>query len=301
VTIPLPSKKVVHKEISLTEVKQPEFINLTLAEPQMNEINLTLSSPTVDVVQIKKKVDPIENRIYRTYEVGGFKSIEGGTKNTLELTNCDVPVSQIKIRIEKNGSQIVFQRTIMENSATKDQIQRFSIPYMVTPDRITVTYDRHVEGGKLKMLMIKPQATAVVNSSGKSSFGQFCTIEIPAKGVSAGRVSMASGQTSDAFVFSPSGESKYPTEIVGELVDGSEGEVVIKFHCTSTEEQTKKKATQAITLPLKVSLENIDVTGHKVTVYKKKTVEGVTLVANATPQLDVVSLQLDCDIVVNEI
>lgn len=44
---------------------------------------------------------------------------------------------------------------------------------------------------------------------------------------------MASGQTSDAFIFSPTGESKYETEVVGEIVE-SGNEVTLKFHCTTT-------------------------------------------------------------------
>lgn len=42
---------------------------------------------------------------------------------------------------------------------------------------------------------------------------------------------MSAGQTSTFFQFSPSGSSKYETEIRGELVNGNE----IKFHAVVTQ------------------------------------------------------------------
>jgi len=173
---------------------------------------------------------------------------------------------------------------------------------MVTQSGLSVNYSRNEEGGKLTLLISKPQAAAVINSSGNTSYGQFCSFTIPPVGSNVGRVTMASSQTSDAFIFNPSGESKYATEIVGELVDGPE--VIIKFHATTTvvEEQTKKKATQAITLPVRVSIQNIEVNETKVTVYKTKTVEGVAKLQQATTtNAPEVTNQPDCDVEIKEI
>lgn len=48
--------------------------------------------------------------------------------------------------------------------------------------------------------------------------------------------------------------------------------VFIRFQ----EEKTKKKATQSITLPMKITLASIEVDGTKVTVYKTKTTQQVS-------------------------
>jgi len=268
-----PTKVVTESTLSLPSYddtsRGPVNFELEMLPPVEN---ISISTPKPVAKSVETKVEGVENRIYKQYEVGAFKSIEGGTKNTLEITSCDVPVAQIKVRIEKSGSQLVFQRTIYENNAKKDQVQRFSIPYTITQDRVRVTYDRRKDGGTLIFLMTKPGSSTFGNTGTKSSstFGQFCSFIVKGVPNKDGRISMASGQTSDAFIFTVTGESKYDTEVIGELLDGPE--ITMKYHCTTTvpEENTKKKATQSITLPMKISLENIHVEGTKITVYKKK-------------------------------
>jgi len=258
------------------------------AQPAQNVQHINLAAP----VQAPKPA--IEKREYKKYSVGAFKGIEGGTKNTLEITSCDVPLSQLAIRIEKEGKDIVFKRTIMEGSTQKEQVQHFGMPYVVTKDRIKVTYAPHSDGGKLVFLITKPApGEAQASGSAGAASGEFCRFIIPAvPGCDpTKRVSMGSAQSIDSFVFTPTGESKWETEIVGELAN--EGQA-LKFHCTVTvvEEKTKKKATQSISLPMTVSLANIETEGTKVTVYKTKTVSQASVPRAQIP----IAAVGDCDI-----
>lgn len=60
----------------------------------------------------------------------------------------------------------------------------------------------------------------------------------------------------------------------------------------SKEEKTKKKATQSISLPMTVSLANIETEGTKVTVYKTKTVSQASVPRAQIP----IAAVGDCDI-----
>lgn len=45
---------------------------------------------------------------------------------------------------------------MITGNTKKEQVQRFSLPYSVTEDRVEATYARHVEGGKLSLVLTKP-------------------------------------------------------------------------------------------------------------------------------------------------
>lgn len=84
--------------------------------------------------------------------MGDFLGIDNGTKNKLEIFDCDCDVSLLQVHIDSNGQNVVFHRVA--------QTQRFALPYQVTVDRVDATYDRNREGGTLTLVMTKPTAGA---------------------------------------------------------------------------------------------------------------------------------------------
>jgi hypothetical protein len=49
-----------------------------------------------------------------------------------------------------------FRVNVSLGNTKKEQVQRFSLPYAVTENRVEATYAPHVEGGKLSLVLTKP-------------------------------------------------------------------------------------------------------------------------------------------------
>jgi len=245
------------------ETKQPEEAQETtdLPMPGFNE-------PPPPAIDLKPPAEPvIESREYKNYRVGEFKTLSGGKQNLLEIYDCDCPDHQLRVRLEKDGKQVVYQRTIQFGNEKKQTVQRFTIPYHLNHSRILVQYNKAREGGTLSITMTKPDP----NEGGSSpTSGEFCNFVVPATPGSEGKVTMKAGQFPTFFQFDVQGESKHETEMTGELLDGDS----LKFHATTTirEENVKHKATQTFKLPTKIALDHIQCEngGRAVKVFMKK-------------------------------
>jgi len=219
----------------------------------VNLAPVTLAAPVAAPV-----VAAAPARALKPYKVGEFKAIESGTKNQLEISDCDCDIGLLKVRIEENGQNVVFKR--------QEQHQRFALPYSLSLDRIHVTYDKNRDGGTLTLVLTKPGGGIPTNITGE--FTKF-TIPLDPSAADGSKVSMSAGQTAAFFQFKPQGASKYETEIVGELINGRD----VKFHATitQTDKGTRTKSTQTFTLPNQVALDYIQVgAGHEVKVFTKK-------------------------------
>jgi len=146
----------------------------------------------------------------------------------------------------------------------KQQIQRFSIPYTLSTDRLEAKYARLKEGGTLSLLFKKPD----LSSSGSVS-GQFTKFTVNAVSGSEGKVTMTAGETKEIYQFKTSGEPKLETEVVGELVDGDQ--VKFNFITIDNKAGTRKTATQTFTLPMKITTDQIEVEegGHRIVIRRK--------------------------------
>jgi hypothetical protein len=259
---------------SITPPVKPEAAPAATKDtvPTESEPAVTLPMPVKPTPAAQHTPDPtpvrkvsVEDREYKEYKVGEFKTLSDG--NLLEISNCDCPVSQLSVRLEKQGTQVVFQRTIQTNHHRKQQAQRFTMPYVLSTKRITVKYDHGRDGGTLSLTFRKPEGGA---STGGQS-GQFTKYIIPAVSGSDGKVTIKASQAKDHFVFEPTGEPKLETEIIGEIEGGD-----IKFHAITTnlEAGERKKATQSFSLGTTVLLGQIDLenNGKKVLVYPKRSV-----------------------------
>jgi len=171
------------------------------------------------------------------------------------ITTCDCEASQIKVRIEQNGQNIVFRRG--------EQSQRFALPYQVTVERVDARYAPGSEDGTLTLLLTKPTAP----TSGSPISGKFFFTHNVAATSGEGKVTMSAGQTNAYFLFKVQGSSKYDTEFQGELVNGRE----VKFHATvtQTDKGTKTTSTQTFTVPYQIAMDHIQVSGDEVKVFIK--------------------------------
>jgi len=104
---------------------------------------------------------------------------------------------------------------------------------------------------------------------------------------SQGKVAMKPGQTKEYFIFETTGEPKFETEVVGELLDGDQ----VKFHATKVDLDAgvKTKSTQTFTLPGKVTLDHIELSdgGRTVKVHQKKVNTNTNIQTQTTIQPDV--------------
>jgi len=174
-----------------------------------------------------------------------------GKENLLEISNCDCSVEKLNIRIEEQGKQLVFQRTIQNNKQIKQQVQRFTLPYVVTKERISAKYAQYRDYGTLTLSFRKPEGVSL--NTGIS--GQFCKFIVAAVPNSEGKVTFKHTQVNDHFIFEATGDPKLETEVVGELDGG-----VIKFHVTTKdlEALVSKKVTQNFSLGIPIYLSQID-------------------------------------------
>lgn len=250
--------------------------------PEEVEPAQTLPLPVQPAVPEPKK-DTIEDREYKDYKVGGFTTISEGKENLLEISNCDCPASQLGVRIEKQGSQVVFQRTVLTGGQKKQQVQRFTMPYVISSDRITAKFEPQKDGGKLTLHFRKPAGGA---SSVATTSGEFTKFVVAAVAGSEGKVTMKPSQEKDRFIFEPTGEPKLETEIIGEIEGGD-----IKFHAITKDLQAgvSKKATQSFSLGTPISVGQIDVEngGKRVLVYPKRQVTAPTSAAADTVPSDI--------------
>jgi hypothetical protein len=249
---PAAASKVVVEEHSTISLAPPKPAASSSVAPAASVIveqhqTISLGSPTpAPVVAPPRELKP--------YKVGDFQAIENATKNRLEVGSCDCDVSQIKVRVEQNGQNIVFRRG--------EQSQRFALPYQVEVARVSAVFDRNRDDGTLVLTMTKPTAP----TSGSPISGKFLTLNFPATS-GEGKVTMSAGQTNAYFLFKAQGSSKYDNEVQGELVNGRE----VKFHSTitQTDKGTKTTSTQTFTVPYQIAMDHIQVTGDEVKVYIK--------------------------------
>jgi len=247
--------------------------DLTLPTPPEPQHQHNEVLPVVDLVvpHVQAPVEKVgvEDRAYKNYRVGEFKTLTGGKENLLEIFDCDCHISQLSVRLEKEGKQVVFQRTIRTSNNMKQQVQRFTVPYILNPDRVDVKYGRDRDGGTLSLLLTKPDPSAG-GTAGGSLAGEFTKFTISAVAGSQGKVTMKASQTKEYFQFEASGEPKLDTEVIGELAEGDQ----VKFHAITTdlEANVKKKATQTFNLPAKVTLDHFELSdgGRAVKVHDKK-------------------------------
>jgi len=283
-----PSKVV---EVSTGDDSTPsehEHITSDLTLPTPPEVTLPSVDLAAPVVSAPVRKVSVEDRAYANYKVGEFKTLPGGKENLLEIYDCDCPVSQLSVRLEKEGKQVVFQRTIQTASNRKQQVQRFTVPYTLSPERVEAKYNHNRDGGTLSLLLTKPDMSSAGGASGGTRSGEFTKFIIGAVAGSEGKVTMRPSQTKEFFQFEATGEPKWETEVIGELTDGEQ----VKFHAITTDldASVKKKATQTFTLPAKVTLDHFELLngGHCVKVHQKKVVTSTTTAAPAqTTQADV--------------
>jgi len=264
------------------------------AEPTQD---LVTDLPPLTLAPPVRKIS-VEDRAYKNYRLGEFKTLPGGKENLLEIYDCDCQFSQLSVRIEKEGKQVVFQRTVQTGNNRKQQVQRFTVPYSLCPDRVNAQFNSKRDGGTLSLLLIKPDPAA--GGGGGSAgvlAGEFTKFTIKSVFESQGKISMKPAQTKEYFLFEATGEPKWDTEVVGELTDGDQ----IKFHAITTDLDAgvRKKATQTFTLPLKITLDHIELEdgGRKVKVHLKK-VPTTTTTTNPTTAPTV---QPDVDIKIVEV
>jgi len=311
----LPSKVTIEttEEVSLTLGGPPqphktehEELTLTLPPPKptvqrenVEYEGITLTMPTKQLkLEEPKPAKPaeIENRHYKDYVVGDFNTIEGGKKNVLEITQCDCPVEQVGVRIEKEGKELVFLRTTLTGDNKKQQVRRFQLPYDLALDRISAEYSRNSDGGKLTLTLTKPIPSAAAGNLG-GQFTQFVVPPTPSASADS-KVSVSAGQASGCFVFEMQGNSIHETEVVGELVDGDN----VKFHCTVTieSEGVRKKGTQTFNLPSKVTIDHIETSdGGKVTKIHGKAVKSTPNSTGAAASAP--AIQADTDVPVKNV
>jgi len=243
--------------------KTPVSAKVPESEPTIN-----LPPPQRQPVESTKPA-VTEDREYKEYKVGEFKTISDGKENLLEITNCDCPLSQLNVRIEKQGKQVVFQRNIHTNGQIKQQVQRFTLPYVVTKDRISAKYSIHTDYGTLTLSFKKPEGASATGGTS----GQFIKFVVPAVPNSEDKVTVKASQEKDHFLFDVTGDPKLETEVIGELDGGC-----IKFHAITKdlEAGVSKKSSQSFSLGnVPVSLSQIDVEGggKKVFVYPKRPIQ----------------------------
>lgn len=202
--------------------------------------------------------------------VGSFE--ERTSAFYLDITNLGCPAKALKLRLEKQGIELVLRRKVTVGGQVREFAQRLALPFPFQPSQISAAYSVGI--GKLALELKK--ASASPSGPASNANGEIGRFRVAADSSKANdKIVVQPAQTSDHFAFSCE-SSKYDTDVIASL-DGRKLTFGAQYSFDTVvegEEVVKTvKATSAFTLPFDVTAAQVELVpngtkGSTVKVYK---------------------------------
>jgi len=179
---------------------------------------------------------------YPEFSVGELTPVENGASNILPITNLGCSVDELYLGIRRNGKQLEFRRSVIQNGFPRTEVQSFALPFPINQRTCTATYFPTKNGGELVIRLGKNSPTA--NNQNEL---QVSTFRVYAAQTAKERVAFEIDQKSDFFAFNPV-PSKYDTDITV-VVIGSKLEFRTTFSYPEKGIITTINGKQTVNLP----------------------------------------------------
>jgi len=192
----------------------------------------------------------VEDKQYPEFAVGQLQPVDNNSANLLPITNLGCDISHITVGLRQNGNQVEFRRTVSREG------RLFNLPYQVTSQSCTATYDAHDNGGTLRIKLGKPQ---IRPRGAVSSEYEVCQYTIKGNpGSNQQRVQIQVKQDNPEFYeFVPGAASPWDTTFTVVLNDTN---LMFKGTFSQPEGANTKvvNSTQTVGLPVTPPLEQIE-------------------------------------------
>jgi HSP20 family molecular chaperone IbpA len=191
----------------------------------------------------------------------------------IDITNLGCPAKALKLRLEKQGIELVVRRKVTVGGQIREFAQRMALPFPFQPSQISASYSVGI--GKLALELKKASASAAP-TAGAAASGEVGRFRVAADSSKTNdKIAVQPAQTSDHFAFSCD-SSKYDTDVVVSL-EGRKLSFAAQYSFDTVvdgEEVVKTvKANSAFTLPFDATMAQIELVpngtkGSTVKVYK---------------------------------
>eukprot|EP01126_Amoeba_proteus_P027577 TRINITY_DN2737_c0_g1_i2.p1 TRINITY_DN2737_c0_g1~~TRINITY_DN2737_c0_g1_i2.p1 ORF type:complete len:442 (+),score=79.28 TRINITY_DN2737_c0_g1_i2:1731-3056(+) len=197
----------------------------------------------------------IEEIKYPDFVIGKSEAVDSNAANILPISHLGCRVGDLYVGIRQNGNQIEFKRTVTREG------RLFNLPYQVTQNTCTATYDPNSDGGTLYIRLGKP---VIPKISGTTSCTEICQYVVKGNPSSSNsKVQVQVKQDNKEFYeFVPGQSSPWDTSF---LVTLDDCQLVFKgTHSEPIEGSNIKTvtSTQTVNLPLSPSPEQIETYEH---------------------------------------
>jgi len=195
---------------------------------------------------------------YPDFVVGQLEPVDGNKANLLPISNLGCAVSDLSVSLKQNGNQVEFKRLVSREG------RLFNLPYQVTAQSCTATYNAHENGGTLRIKLGKPQIQAVT-LGGEYTICQYTVPGNPASTTQRVQIQVKQ-DSSEYYEFVPGPASPFDTTFTVVLADTN---LMFKGTFSQPEGQTTKviNSTQTVNLPVcppKEQIEALDAHNGKV-------------------------------------
>eukprot|EP01122_Echinamoeba_exundans_P004807 TRINITY_DN15036_c0_g1_i1.p1 TRINITY_DN15036_c0_g1~~TRINITY_DN15036_c0_g1_i1.p1 ORF type:complete len:756 (+),score=213.95 TRINITY_DN15036_c0_g1_i1:314-2269(+) len=175
----------------------------------------------------------------------------------IDITNLGCPAKALKLRLEKQGIELVLRRKVTVGGQIREFAQRLALPFPFQPSQISASYSVGI--GKLALELKKASGSAAPAAGASSGeVGRFRVAADSSK--TNDKIAVQPAQTSDHFAFSCD-SSKYDTDVVVSL-DGRKLTFAAQYSFDTVvdgEEVVKTvKANSAFTLPFDATMAQIE-------------------------------------------